>query len=61
VRSLLRQNSRRALRAGLYKANSTYACQYDGEDNACEHIEFHLCIREQNHGRIFINSAFQVF
>ncbi|CAF1442482.1 unnamed protein product [Adineta steineri] len=47
--------------AGLYKANSTYTCQYDGENNTCEHIEFHLCIREQNHGRIFINSAFQVF
>ncbi|CAF1312645.1 unnamed protein product [Adineta steineri] len=46
--------------AGLYKVNSTYGCQYNGEKTTCEHVPFHLCIREKNQGRIFINSEFQV-
>ncbi|CAF1230630.1 unnamed protein product [Adineta steineri] len=44
--------------AGLYKLNSTYGCQYNGD--TCEHVAFHLCIREKNQGRIFINSEFRL-
>ncbi|CAF1414528.1 unnamed protein product [Adineta steineri] len=46
--------------AGLYKANSTYKCKYDGGGYTCEHVPFHLCIREKNQARIFINPEFQV-
>jgi hypothetical protein len=43
--------------AGLYRANLTYGCQYSGV-NTCEHVPFHLCMREKNGARIFINPAF---
>ncbi|CAF1125178.1 unnamed protein product [Adineta steineri] len=46
--------------AGLYKVNSTYNCKYDGRRFTCEHVSFHLCIREKNQARIFINPEFQV-
>ncbi|CAF0735174.1 unnamed protein product [Adineta steineri] len=46
--------------AGLYKVNSTYKCKYDGRGFTCEHVPFHLCIREKNQARIFINPEFQV-
>ncbi|CAF3786324.1 unnamed protein product [Adineta steineri] len=46
--------------AGLYKVNSTYGCEYNGAKITCEHVPFHLCIREKNQGRIFINSEFQI-
>ncbi|CAF1563183.1 unnamed protein product, partial [Adineta steineri] len=46
--------------AGLYKVNSTYNCKYDGGGYTCEHVPFHLCIREKNQARIFINPEFQV-
>ncbi|CAF1144827.1 unnamed protein product [Adineta steineri] len=45
--------------AGLYKVNSTYNCKYDG-NRICEHVPFHLCIREKNQARIFINPEFRV-
>jgi hypothetical protein len=44
--------------AGLYKTNVTYGCKYSGANSTCEHVPFHLCIREKNQGRIFINPAF---
>jgi hypothetical protein len=46
--------------AGLYKANSTYGCLYDGRNTTCEHVPFHLCMRDKNRARIFINPAFQI-
>ncbi|UJR17125.1 hypothetical protein I4U23_004021 [Adineta vaga] len=46
--------------AGLYKANATYKCQYNGARTTCEHVPFNLCIRKMYQGRIFINPAFQV-
>jgi hypothetical protein len=45
--------------AGLYRANLTYGCQYSGV-NTCEHVPFHLCMREKNGARIFINPAFSL-
>jgi hypothetical protein len=47
--------------AGLYKANVTYGCQYSGANATCEHVPFHLCIREKNQARIFINPLFLIF
>lgn len=44
--------------AGLYKTKITYGCKYSGADSTCEHVPFHLCLREKNQGRIFINPAF---
>lgn len=46
--------------AGLYKMKSTKNCNYFGENTTCEHVPFHLCIREKNQGRIFINPRFRV-
>ncbi|CAF1651617.1 unnamed protein product [Adineta ricciae] len=46
--------------AALYKTNSTFECKYNGKGFTCEHIQFHLCIREKHQGRIFINPAFRV-
>ncbi|CAF0818767.1 unnamed protein product [Adineta ricciae] len=46
--------------AALYKANSTYECQYDGKGPICEHVPFHLCIRDKHNGRIFINPEFYI-
>ena len=45
---------------GLYKANATDGCYYSGANITCEHVPFHLCIREKNHGRIFINPEFVI-
>jgi len=46
--------------AGLYKTNVTYGCKYSGANSTCEHVPFHLCIREKNQARIFINPAFVI-
>ncbi len=46
--------------AGLYRANLTYGCQYSGANATCEHVPFHLCMREKNGARIFINPAFSL-
>jgi hypothetical protein len=46
--------------AGLYKANVTYGCKYSGANATCEHVPFHLCIREKHQARIFINPEFQL-
>jgi hypothetical protein len=46
--------------AALYKANLTYGCQYSGAHTTCEHVPFHLCMRDKNHARIFINPAFSL-
>ncbi|CAF5026477.1 unnamed protein product [Rotaria sp. Silwood1] len=45
--------------AGLYKMNSTKDCYYSGEAYTCEHVPFHLCMREKNQARIFINPKFR--
>ncbi|CAF0928145.1 unnamed protein product [Adineta steineri] len=45
---------------GLYRANSTYQCKYNSRSSTCEHVPFHLCIRDMNDARIFINSQFQI-
>jgi hypothetical protein len=46
--------------AGLYKVNATYGCEYSGANITCEHVPFHLCMREKNQARIFINPEFLV-
>jgi hypothetical protein len=46
--------------AGLYKINATYGCKYSGKNSTCEHVPFHLCIREKKQGRIFINPNFLI-
>ena len=43
---------------GLYRTKMTYGCQYSGADTTCEHVSFHLCIRDKHQGRIFINPEF---
>ena len=44
--------------AGLYKSNVTRECLYSGKGTVCEHVSFHLCIRDKHQGRIFINPEF---
>ncbi|CAF3849032.1 unnamed protein product [Rotaria sordida] len=44
--------------AGLYKMDSTKNCYYSGARDTCEHVPFHLCMREKNQARIFINPKF---
>jgi hypothetical protein len=50
--------------AGLYKMEAVKGCYYNASapnpaDNVtCEHVPFHLCIREKNNARIFINPKF---
>lgn len=44
--------------AALYKKNSTNNCYYSGANTTCEHVPFHLCMREKNQARIFINPRF---
>jgi len=44
--------------AGLYKMEATEGCYYSGEVYTCEHVPFHVCMREKNHAKIFINPKF---
>ena len=44
--------------AGLYKMKATDDCNYSGEGHTCEHVLFHICMREKNEARIFINARF---
>mgnify|MGYP002379640060 CR=1 FL=1 len=44
--------------AGLYRMDAIEDCWYTGESYQCEHVPFHICIREKNQGRIFINPKF---
>lgn len=44
--------------AGLYKMEATEGCSYSGDFHTCEHAPFHVCMREKNQGRIFINPKF---
>ncbi|CAF2678591.1 unnamed protein product [Rotaria sp. Silwood2] len=46
--------------AALYKMNSTKNCWYSGANATSEHVPFHLCIREKNGARIFINPKFRI-
>jgi len=41
----------------FYKREKTTGCVYDSVQNDCEHVAFHRCIREKNHGLIFMNPA----
>jgi glycosyltransferase involved in cell wall biosynthesis len=44
--------------AGLYKMEAVEGCYYSGESVTCEHVPFHVCMREKNGARIFINPKF---
>jgi hypothetical protein len=44
--------------AGLYKMEATNDCYYSGDPHTCEHVPFHVCMREKNQARIFINPKF---
>jgi len=44
--------------AGLYRTKMAYGCLYSGKGTVCEHVSFHLCIRDKHQGRIFINPEF---
>jgi hypothetical protein len=44
--------------AGLYKMEATDDCYYTGEVYTCEHVPFHVCMKEKNQARIFINPKF---
>ena len=44
--------------AGLYKMEATEGCVYSGDFHTCEHAPFHVCMREKNQARIFINPRF---
>ena len=44
--------------AGLYKMDATEGCEYSGQYLTCEHVPFHVCMREKNQARIFINPKF---
>jgi glycosyltransferase involved in cell wall biosynthesis len=44
--------------AGLYKMEAVEGCYYSGEAITCEHVPFHVCMREKNQARIFINAKF---
>jgi hypothetical protein len=44
--------------AGLYKMKATEGCNYFGGVYTCEHVPFHICMREKNQARIFINPKF---
>jgi len=44
--------------AGLYKMSATEGCNYSGYFHTCEHVPFHICMREKNQAKIFINPKF---
>jgi hypothetical protein len=44
--------------AGLYKMSATEGCNYSGYFHKCEHVPFHICMREKNQAKIFINPKF---
>jgi hypothetical protein len=44
--------------AGLYKMEAVEGCYYSGEVFTCEHVPFHVCMKEKNRARIFINPKF---
>ncbi len=41
----------------FYRHEKILGCEYNSIADDCEHVEFHKCIREKNHGRIFMNPA----
>lgn len=41
----------------IYKKSFIQDCKYDSIDNDCEHVAFHECLREINHGRMFMNPS----
>ncbi|CAF1242932.1 unnamed protein product [Adineta ricciae] len=45
--------------AAIYKMNATKDCFYSGKPYTCEHVLFHLCMRDKNQARIFINPQFR--
>ncbi|UJR30890.1 hypothetical protein I4U23_018400 [Adineta vaga] len=44
--------------AAIYKMEATKNCFYTGKPYTCEHVPFHLCMRDKNQARIFINPRF---
>lgn len=44
--------------AALYHMNATKNCKYSGQPHVSTHVEFHLCLKEKNSARIFINPKF---
>jgi len=46
--------------AGIYKMSATIGCNYTLNYEGCEHVPFHLCLREKNQARIFINPEFLI-
>jgi len=44
--------------AAIYKMDATEGCSYSGDYHTCEHAPFHICMRERNQARIFINPKF---
>jgi hypothetical protein len=44
--------------AGLYKMEATEGCDYSGKPTTCEHVAFHICMRDKHQARIFINPRF---
>ena len=44
--------------AGLYKMADVEGCLYSGESFTCEHVPFHVCMRERNGAKIYINPKF---
>lgn len=44
--------------AAIYKMEATEGCYYSGDYHTCEHAPFHICMRERNQARIFINPKF---
>jgi hypothetical protein len=44
--------------AGLYKMVATNGYDYSTNHVTCEHVPFHVCMREKNQARIFINPKF---
>ena len=41
----------------FYKRKAIEGCRYDSIDGDCEHVLFNECVRERNHGRIFMNPS----
>lgn len=46
--------------AGIYKTSATIGCNYSLDYGSCEHVPFHLCLREKNRAKIFINPEFLI-
>lgn len=41
----------------FYKREFIKGCRYESHDEDCEHIAFHQCMINKNHGRMFLNPS----